>query len=208
LLLVGLLALWPNAIVMAAPAPVAALSPADPANALYDEIGLEGVMSRAAFIAGVHALAQHDLSATMLAIADMTKPSTARRLVVVDLASRKLMLQTWVAHGQGSGGLVATRFSNRDNSHATSLGLYRVGSEIRSPRHGPALLLEGLDPGLNDHARAREVIIHSAKYVTAAFIAQTGRLGRSWGCPAVSPADIGRMIDLLAGDGLLFIYGG
>ena len=69
-------------------------------------------------------------------------------------------------------------------------------------------LLDGLDPGLNDAAAAREVIIHGAPYVSAAFIAEHGRLGRSWGCPAVPEAEISRMIQLLGDGGLLFVYGG
>jgi len=102
---------------------------------------------------------------------------------------------------------MAERFSNRDGSHQTSLGLYRVGSAIVSPKHGHALLLHGLDRGVNDGALRREVIIHSADYVSAEFIAAHGRLGRSWGCPAVSRDDMARVIELLADDGLLYVAG-
>ena len=117
------------------------------------------------------------------------------------------MLRTWVAHGQGSGELNCTSFSNREGSHATSKGLYRIGAEIVSPKHGAALMLHGLDRGLNCQAEAREVIMHGADYVSAEFIAQHGRLGRSWGCPAVSRADMPRMIELLADGGYLYVHG-
>ena len=128
--------------------------------------------------------------------------------MIVDLAQQKVLLNTYVAHGQGSGGLMANAFSNTHNSHQTSLGLYRVGQEIVSPKHGPALLLAGLDKGINDQARPREIIIHGADYVSADFIKRTGRLGRSWGCPAVPRADMARVIAMLADGGLLYVHGG
>lgn len=181
----------------------------DPADALYMDAGLEGILARDAFDAAYASVAARGLDVTSgtLAIADMREPSTAQRLVLVDLASREVVLRTWVAHGQGSGGLTAERFSNAHGSHQTSLGLYRVGSEIVSPKHGAALLLHGLDAGVNDQARAREVIIHGADYVSEDFIARTGRLGRSWGCPAVPRAEMAHVIEALEDDGLLFVHG-
>ncbi|MCC6772332.1 MAG: murein L,D-transpeptidase catalytic domain family protein [Gemmatimonadaceae bacterium] len=181
---------------------------ADP-DVVYDDAGLSGIIAREVFEAAYESVAAHGLELThgTLAIADMSQPSTAQRLVLVDLKSRELLLRTWVAHGSGSGGLMAERFSNRNGSHATSLGLYRVGSQIVSPKHGAALLLHGLDKGLNDLARPREVIIHGADYVSKKFIARTGRLGRSWGCPAVPRAQMTRVIAALEGDGLLYVYG-
>jgi hypothetical protein len=159
------------------------------------------------FDAAMRSASAHGLHPRRLAIADMSQPSTAQRLYIIDMDAKKVVLRTWVAHGQNSGDLTATKFSNRDDSHETSLGLYRVGAKITSPKHGPALLLEGLDIGVNDKALAREVIIHGAEYVSKLFIALHGRLGRSWGCPAVPPADMARIIDLLADGGLLYVHG-
>ena len=178
-------------------------------DVVYDNAGLTGIIAREVFEAAYESIVAHGLEplSGTLAIADMSQPSTAQRLVLVNLKTHELMLRTWVAHGSGSGGLMAERFSNRDGSHATSLGLYRVGSQIVSPKHGAALLLHGLDKGLNDQARSREVIIHGADYVSQNFISQTGRLGRSWGCPAVPRAEMTRMIAALKGDGLLYVYG-
>ncbi len=144
--------------------------------------------------------------AHVLAIADMSQPSTAKRLYVIDLDRRVLLLRTYVAHGQNTGDLMAEHFSNKNGSHQTSLGLYRVGAEIVSPKHGAALLLHGLDKGVNDQALPREVIIHGADYVSESFIGQHGRLGRSWGCPAVTRESMNSMIELLANGGLLYIY--
>lgn len=179
----------------------------DPVDDLYREIGLEGVLDRAAFVASHASMERQGMRARMLAIADLTLPSTEQRLYVIDLEAKEVVLRSWVAHGEGSGGLMAERFSNEDGSHQTSLGLYRVGPRIVSPKHGPALLLEGLEKGINDRARAREVIIHGADYVSEQFIRQNGRLGRSWGCPAVPRDEMALVIELLADGGLLYVHG-
>lgn len=188
--------------------PEASVAAEDPAAALYREVGIAGLLESAVFVAGYRDMERYGLHARMLAIADMTQPSTSKRLFLFDLEAKRLVLRTWVAHGQNSGGLMAERFSNRQGSHQTSLGLYRVGSEIVSPKHGRALLLHGLEKGVNDQAVHREVIIHGSDYVSAQYIAANGRLGRSWGCPAVPREDMARVIELLADDGLLYVAGG
>lgn len=180
----------------------------DDAEWIYEDARLDvHELDLTALRKGLSSAEQLAGSAHILAIADMTQPSTAKRLYVIDLERRTLLLRTHVAHGQGTGDLMAERFSNRHGSHQTSLGLYRVGERINSPKHGPALLLHGLEHGLNDQALGREVIIHGADYVSEDFIRQHGRLGRSWGCPAVSRTDMPRVIDLLANGGLLYVHG-
>lgn len=203
-LVLALLLLLPSAT--SAPMPMLDGTTREAACALYEEIGLEGVLNEAVFAAG-YARVTKRVYKGMLAIADMTQPSTAKRLYIIDLDKKQLVLRTWVAHGQGSGELMCTRFSNREGSHATSKGLYRVGTEIISPKHGAALMLHGLDRGVNCQAQSREVIMHGADYVSADFIGDHGRLGRSWGCPAVSRADMPQVIDLLADGGYLYVHG-
>ena len=115
------------------------------ATTLFTEIGLNGQMTSDAFIAGYKSVAAHKAQHGILAIADMTKPSTDERLYIIDLDKKKLIMRTWVEHGSATGELYAEHFSNRNGSHQTSLGLYRVGAQIVSPKHGAALLLHGLD---------------------------------------------------------------
>jgi hypothetical protein len=205
-----LIALFMGGPVTAAPGAHAGASAVVPSEAsdLYREMRLDGVLDEAVFAAAYESVQGRRVRARMIAIADMSQPSTAKRFYVFDLENKTLVLRTLVAHGSGSGDLMAERFSNRHGSHQTSLGLYRVGGRIVSPKHGPALLLDGLDPGINDNARSREVIIHSAAYVSDAFFAaRHGRLGRSWGCPAVPVADLPKVIDLLSDGGLLYVHG-
>jgi len=188
--------------------PDAEMEAEEAADVLYREAGLASMIESTVVVAGYRDMERHGLQARILAIADMTQPSTAKRLFVFDLEAKMLVLRTWVAHGQNCGGLMAEHFSNRNGSHQTSLGLYRVGQEIVSPKHGRALLLHGLEKGVNDQALAREVIIHGADYVSAQFIAANARLGRSWGCPAVPCDEMARVIELLADGGLLYVAGG
>lgn len=197
-----------------APAPAAPPAPAEAVDAstnaaaeLYEAICLEGELKESVFTACYKRMLRKGVAGQIIAIADMTQPSTAKRFYVLDLERKELLMRTYVAHGQGSGELMATHFSNREGSHQTSLGLYRVGAEIVSPKHGAALLLHGLEKGINCQAEKREVIMHGADYVGESFIREHGRLGRSWGCPAVSRADMPRVLELLADGGLLYVHG-
>lgn len=140
-----------------------------------------------------------------LAIIDYSLPSSERRLWVLDLESGDLILREWVAHGKQSGDNRASRFSNRLNSHQSSLGLFRTSESYRG-KHGYSLRLDGLEPGFNDLARERAIVIHGADYVDPSWIEAYGRLGRSFGCPAVRRQAIREVVDSLKGGQLLFTY--
>jgi hypothetical protein len=140
-----------------------------------------------------------------LTVIDYSKPSSEKRLWVFDLKARELLYEELVAHGQGSGANMATQFSNEDESHQTSLGLF-VTADTYVGKNGYSLRLEGLDRGVNDRARDRAIVMHGAPYVSEAFVKANGRLGRSWGCPAVNELVARKMIDTVKGGGLVFAY--
>jgi len=140
-----------------------------------------------------------------LTVIDYSKPSSERRLWVFDLKAKELVYEELVAHGQGSGANMATQFSNEDESHQTSLGLF-VTRDTYVGKNGYSLRLDGLDRGVNDRARDRAIVMHGAPYVSQAFVKANGRLGRSWGCPAISAAVAKQMIDRVKGGGLVFAY--
>ena len=143
-----------------------------------------------------------------LAVIDYSRPSTERRMWVFDMADAaapKLLYNEYVAHGQGSGGNVPTRFSNQDGTHATSLGSF-VTAETYYGSNGYSLRMDGQDRGFNDNARNRAIVIHGAAYVNPANFASLGRSGRSWGCPALRQAVAHDVIDVLKGGNLLFSY--
>ncbi|HLT43789.1 MAG TPA: murein L,D-transpeptidase catalytic domain family protein [Luteimonas sp.] len=143
-----------------------------------------------------------------LAVIDYSMPSTQRRLWIFDMADAdapELLYNEYVAHGQGSGGNVPTRFSNEDGTHATSLGLF-VTAETYYGSNGYSLRMDGQDEGFNDNARRRAIVIHGADYVNPANFASLGRAGRSWGCPALRQAVAREVIDVLKDGQLVFSY--
>ena len=141
----------------------------------------------------------------ILTIIDYTKPSTARRLWVFDLNNNSVILNTYVAHGQNSGSNYATSFSDRPGSLESSLGVFLTESTYQG-KHGYSLRLKGLEKGFNDRAEARDIVVHRADYATAQFAQQHGRLGRSWGCFAVSPAVADSLIHSIKNGTLVFAY--
>jgi L,D-transpeptidase-like protein len=140
-----------------------------------------------------------------LTVIDYSRPSTEKRLWVFDLRTRKLLYRELVAHGEGSGGNLATRFSNEHDTHQSSLGLFLTGDTYVG-LNGYSLRLTGLDKGVNDRALERSIVMHGAPYVTQAFARTHGRIGRSWGCPALRDAIARNVIDRVKGGGLLFAY--
>lgn len=141
----------------------------------------------------------------ILSIVDFTKSSTSNRLWIIDLKQNKVLYNTYVAHGQGSGMEYATAFSNEDNSHQSSLGFYVTG-EVYVGQHGNSLRLNGMDNGFNSAALQRGVVVHAADYVSKETISGQGRLGRSWGCPAVNPKLAPAIINTLKNGTCMFLY--
>ena len=141
----------------------------------------------------------------VLTIIDYSKPSTQNRFWVVDLKHNKVLFETLVAHGKNSGNNFATHFSNRPESLESSFGVFLTGNTY-SGHHGYSLKLRGLEPGVNDNAQARALVVHAAGYVNNMIAQHFGRLGRSWGCPALSPSISKPVIDTIKGGTVIFAY--
>jgi hypothetical protein len=158
-----------------------------------------------------HALAAHKAATSAgrttslkLTIIDYSRPATERRLWVVDVISRAVLQTEYVAHGEGSGDLLPTRFSNRDGTHQSSLGTFITGSTFTGIR-GHSLRLHGLEPGINDNAYARGIVIHGTPGVSEAK-ARQGKMGRTEGCPAVSSEAARQLIALIAHGTVVFAW--
>lgn len=141
----------------------------------------------------------------LLTVIDYSLPSSQPRLFVFDLAAKKILFRELVAHGKNSGGNLANFFSNSPGSLATSLGLF-VTADTYVGSNGYSLRLKGLEEGVNDMAWDRAIVMHGAPYVSRAAVRALGRLGRSWGCPAVRKEVARKMIDTLRGGSPIFAY--
>jgi hypothetical protein len=152
-----------------------------------------------------HARDRHLTEKPLLTIIDYSVPSAKRRLAVADVQTGKVLFYTYVAHGKGSGLDYATHFSNEVGTDASSLGVYLTGS-VYYGKHGYSLRLHGLDPEFNGAAYRREIVIHSAWYVSKTFAQDHGRLGRSWGCFALSREVESSVVRLIRGATVLVGY--
>ena len=141
----------------------------------------------------------------LLTVIDYSLPSTERRLWVIDVANRRVHFNELVAHGERSGENLAVAFSNRPGSRQSSLGLFRADDTYEG-EHGLSLRLTGLEAGVNDRARDRRIVMHGAAYVSEGFAAERGRLGRSWGCPALPSGVHAQVIDRIRDGSAVFAY--
>lgn len=161
--------------------------------------------------AWAHALAAHGqatvsgyTASSLLAVIDFSQPSTERRLWVVDLDTREVLMNEYVAHGVRSGGIYPTMFSNRYGSNQSSLGTFITENSYYGVR-GLSLRLRGLEPGINDRARDRGIVIHGTPNVSA-HRARAGTQGRTEGCPAVSREAATRLVPMLEGGVVVFAW--
>ena len=140
-----------------------------------------------------------------LTVIDYSLPSTQKRLWVFDMTSGEVLFHELVAHGRNTGENLATSFSDTPDSRQTSLGLFRT-ADTYVGSNGYSLRLDGLEPGFNSHARERAIVMHGAPYVDASLATTQGRIGRSWGCPALRAAIAQQVINTIRGGGVIFSY--
>ena len=172
---------------------------------LYRSMQLEGVVNWKAFrqaVAGYNKIAGKKRE--VLTLIDFSKPSTEERLYVFDMKHRRMLYSSVVSHGKNSGENYARSFSNKVGSYKSSLGFYLTSSTYQG-KNGYSLLLDGLEKGVNDRARERAIVVHGASYANPS-VAKGGRLGRSFGCPALPTALARPVIDAIKGGSVMYIY--
>ncbi len=143
---------------------------------------------------------------SLLTIIDFSQSSTKKRLYVIDLIKGTLLYNTYVAHGRNTGEEYAKYFSNEEGTHKSSIGFYITENTAKAATVGLSLIIEGVEKGFNDKAMQRAIIMHGADYATEDFIQKHGRLGRSYGCPALPPEWIKPVSETIKGGSCLFIY--
>lgn len=167
------------------------------------DLSLEAIST--AINAYEHVKERHLTDKPLLTIVDYSLPSSKRRLAVVNVQTGQVLYYTYVAHGKGSGLQYATHFSNQTGTDASSLGVFLTGDTYLG-KHGYSLRLHGLDPEFNDAAYRREIVVHSAWYVSSTFAREHGRMGRSWGCFALSRSVESAIVKLIRGATVLVGY--
>jgi hypothetical protein len=177
---------------------------------MFNECTLDGVLNLEAFevamigysnIKGKNILSRNDV----ITIIDYTRPSTDRRFYVIDLEAKRLLFNTYVSHGKYTGDNDARDFSNQRGTKKSSLGFY-VTRDAFYGKHNYSLDLDGIDTSFNDNARVRGLIVHGAWYVSEEMKKKYGRMGKSWGCPAVPLDEARAIIDAIKNGSCLFIY--
>jgi hypothetical protein len=172
---------------------------------LYEDLNLQDKVSFTAFQQAVAGYKKIDVNKPILTLIDFSKASTEERFFVIDMEKRELLFESHVAHGRNSGYNYTTSFSNTMGSHQSSLGFF-ITKNTYQGRNGLSLVLDGLEKGINDNAKPRAVVIHGADYANPNLIPSMGRLGRSFGCPALPRELTKPIIDTIKNGSLVFAY--
>lgn len=167
--------------------------------------GLSKRVLKLALTAYQKARAKGAVKKTILTVIDYSLPSSQQRMWIFDVNKERLLFNTYVAHGKNSGNVIPHHFSNQSSSRETSLGTF-VTRDTYFGSKGYSLNLQGLEKGFNDNAYNRRVVIHGAWYVEPSFIKQTGRAGRSWGCPSIAKTLAKPVINTIKGGSVVFAY--
>ena len=181
------------------------------ADAIYDslrlgEVGLERDVFYKGYKGYTYLLYRGKLdNVNVMTIADFSQSSKNKRLYIIDLAHMKLVFNTYVSHGKNSGGEMATSFSNIKDSFKSTLG-FMLTTDTYVGGSGYSLRFNGVEPGINDRVRFRDIIVHGSRYVNAQAAEEDGKVGNSLGCPAVPLALSRKIIDCIKGGSVYFIY--
>lgn len=147
----------------------------------------------------------HLSNAEVISICDFSQSSRRKRLYVIDIEEKKVLLNTYVAHGRNSGAEYARSFSNSPESHKSSLGFY-VTRQTYFGQFGLALKIDGVESGINNNASDRNIVVHGSNYVGEKFLKGNKFNGRSFGCPAVPAGHTTKLINTIKNGTCLFIY--
>jgi len=172
---------------------------------LYKQLHLQDKINYKAFQQAVMGYHKIKVKKPVLTIIDFSKASTEKRMYVIDMKEKKVLFQSHVAHGKNSGLNKATSFSNKSGSKQSSLGFFLTEQSYHG-KNGLSLKLDGLEKDINDNAKVRKIVMHGADYCNPQLAERQGRLGRSYGCPALPKELTKPIIDAIKGGSLIYIF--
>jgi hypothetical protein len=187
------------------PVPLRAATPVPPATvpAAPQQAAMPPLLQKA--LAAMDNHKNYIVNRDRVALVDFSLPSAQPRFQLVDVAGGKIEKTLLVAHGKGSDmantGYVQ-KFSNTPGSDASSQGAYCTYNRYYG-KHGASQRLIGLDP-TNSAALERAIVIHAASYVDPDVASARGRIGRSWGCFALSDEEVVPTMDWLREGRLIY----
>lgn len=167
---------------------------------------------RLAFEAYYNYKAEHpnEVRKPYLYFVDYGLDSRTKRGYVFDMEQLRVVDGPFtVAHGRGSGAKygVPTKFTNREGSATSSLGLFKArevyaftGKASGQVYRSVGLRLDGVSGRFNSAARQRRVVVHGAPYVSES------EAGRSEGCPAMDPVRARKLIPRIGNGGMVFLF--
>lgn len=167
--------------------------------------GLSKEVLRLALKAYYNAANEGEIDNHKLTIIDYSMPSNKKRMWLIDMDKKTVDLTTYVSHGVRSGDKIAKDFSNQISSHKTSIGVMKTGRTYRG-HSGLSLQLHGLEKDFNSNVFKRHVVIHGTKYVSDNIARARGKIGKSFGCPAVDYKVHKQLINKIANGSLVFAY--
>lgn len=144
---------------------------------------------------------------------DLNSTNT-KRLWVIDLFSRRLLFNEYVAHGCGGGSGQSRNQTNRcahvgniNGSNLSCIGGFLTGVSRSSTAGSPgrtvsrrALKVHGLDEG-NDLAYSRYILFHGAHYCE-----DTGCTGMSHGCFATTQSVMGAIMPVIEEGSFVYAF--
>ena len=141
----------------------------------------------------------------LLTICDYTQNSSQKRLYVLDMQHGIVLFNTYVSHGKNSGSAYATSFSNKTDSHKSSLG-FMITGDTYIGKAGYSMYFDGMETGVNSNVRSRAIVMHGSNYVTGDRADNGTMMGRSYGCPAVPYKEHRKIIDAIKGGSCFFAF--
>ncbi len=204
-----LILLTPQKLTTQQPAIQTPYFPDETTELLYNNLRIPGLQYQAFYhaINGYRLLKQQGFIQNdgIITVIDYSLPSTVERVFLIDIKNQILIQKSLVAHGKNTGENYALHFSNKPGSHQSSLGFFVTGNTYYG-QNGYSLVLNGLDTTYNEYAKSRAIVVHGADYVSHIYIEKNGRLGRSFGCPALPLESCHEIIDLIKNGSVVFCY--